>query len=233
MPSQNSISWVAIMPISENKKSIYYESGKRIIDFFLSSILLLIFLPIIIIVCIAIKLDTQGPIFADTPARVGRKGKLFKMYKFRSMVQNAHEMLRDNPEYAKLLDSYKRSSYKLKNDPRVTNVGKFIRKHSLDEIPQFLNVLRGQMSLVGPRAYYPDELREQQKKYPHTQESVKVVLSVKPGITGFWQVSGRSEINFDKRIEMDAEYVKRRSIRYDLWILAKTPWAMVSGKGAL
>jgi lipopolysaccharide/colanic/teichoic acid biosynthesis glycosyltransferase len=103
----------------------------------------------------------------------------------------------------------------------------------LDEIPQLLNILKGEMSVVGPRAYYPDELREQQRKYPQTADSVKVVLSVKPGLTGFWQVSGRSEINFDKRIEMDASYVSRRSIPYDLWIIAKTPWAMISGKGAL
>lgn len=89
------------------------------------------------------------------------------------------------------------------------------------------------MSLVGPRAYYPDELRNQQKKYPNTREAVKVVLSVKPGLTGYWQVSGRSEVNFDKRIQMDASYVKKRSIIYDLWIILKTPWAMISGKGAL
>ena len=89
------------------------------------------------------------------------------------------------------------------------------------------------MSLVGPRAYYPDELRDQQKKYPGTKDSVKVVLSVKPGLTGHWQVSGRSEINFDKRIQMDADYVWKRSFFYDLGIILKTPWAMVSGKGAL
>ena len=89
------------------------------------------------------------------------------------------------------------------------------------------------MSVVGPRAYYSDELREQQKKYPNTKDAVKVVLSVKPGITGYWQVTGRSEINFDKRIQMDAEYVHRRSILYDLYIILKTPWAMISGKGAL
>jgi undecaprenyl-phosphate galactose phosphotransferase len=123
-------------------------------------------------------------------------------------------------------------SYKLINDPRVTKVGKFIRKHSLDEVPQFFNILLGDMSLVGPRAYYPDEIKEQQQKYPDTKQAVKIVLSVKPGLTGFWQVSGRSEINFDKRIQMDAEYVKKRSIIYDLKIVAKTPWAMISGKGA-
>ena len=149
------------------------------------------------------------------------------------MVQNAHTLLREDPHYAKLFNDYKKGSYKLKDDPRITKVGRFIRKFSLDELPQFFNVLDGQMSIVGPRAYYPDELQDQQKKYPHTKDAVKVVLSVKPGITGFWQVSGRSEINFDKRIQMDANYAKRRSIAYDFWIIFKTPWAMISGKGAL
>lgn len=221
------------MPYTEIKKNIFYEVSKRMVDIFSSVLLLIIFSPIIIAVAILIKLDSSGPIFADTPERVGKNGKPFKMYKFRSMVENAHELLRSNPDYANLLEKYKKGSYKLKDDPRITHVGKFIRKHSIDEIPQLLNVLTGEMSLVGPRAYYPDELRDQQKKYPHTKDYVKVVISVKPGITGFWQVTGRSEINFDKRIEMDADYVSKRSLGYDVAIIAKTPWAMISGKGAL
>lgn len=221
------------MPYKEVKKSFLYEAFKRFIDIIFSLALLILFSPIILIVALAIKLDSTGPILADTPERVGKNGKPFKMYKFRSMVQNAHEILRQNPEFAKLLVEYKKGSYKLKNDPRVTRVGRLIRKYSLDEVPQLLNILKGDMSLVGPRAYYPDELREQQKKYPHTQDAVKIVLSVKPGLTGFWQVSGRSEINFDKRITMDAHYVEERSVLYDLLIIAKTPWAMLSAKGAL
>lgn len=221
------------MPNIKVKKRFLYLTTKRLIDVFSATALLILFSPIILVVTALIKLTSKGPMLADTPKRVGKDGKLFKMLKFRSMVENAHGILRENPEYAKLFDSYKKGSYKLKDDPRITPVGKKIRKYSLDEIPQLVNVLFGDMSLVGPRAYYPDELREQQKKYPHTQDSVKVVLSVKPGITGFWQVSGRSEINFDKRIEMDAEYVRKRSIFYDLWIILKTPWAMISGKGAL
>ncbi len=215
------------------KKSNFYLFAKRTMDIIASIFLLVFFSPIILIIAIAIKLDSKGPILADTPRRVGKNGKLFKMYKFRSMVENAHEILRENPKYSNLFSAYKKGSYKLKDDPRITHVGHFIRKHSLDEIPQALNILKGEMSLVGPRAYYPDELRDQQKKYPYTIDSVKVVLSVKPGVTGFWQVSGRSEINFDKRIEMDATYVKKRSLAYDLLIIAKTPWAMVSGRGAL
>ncbi len=219
--------------VTEIKKSTFYSFAKRLMDVVSSLLLLVIFFPIIIIIAVAIRLDSRGPILADTPQRVGRNGKLFKMYKFRSMVENAHEILRENPKYSRLYNVYKKGSYKLKDDPRITKIGRFIRRHSLDEIPQALNILRGEMSLVGPRAYYPDELRNQQKKYPHTIDSVKVVLSVKPGVTGFWQVSGRSEINFDKRIKMDATYVRKRSILYDLWIIAKTPWAMITGRGAL
>lgn len=206
---------------------------KRIIDITTSFILLLIFSPVIILTSVLIKLDSAGPIFADTPERVGKNGKLFKMYKFRSMVESAHEMLRNDPKYQKLYEKYKKNSYKLEEDPRITRIGKFIRKHSIDEIPQLINVLKGEMSLVGPRAYYPDELKEQQKKFPQTRDLVKVVMSIKPGITGAWQVSGRSEVNFDKRIAMDANYVEKKSILYDIIIILKTPWAMISGKGAM
>lgn len=212
---------------------MFYDNTKRFIDICGAIILGILFLPICILTAIAIKLDTPGPVLADTPQRVGKNGKLFKLFKFRSMIVNAHKSLRTDPKLGKLYKEYKRNSYKLKEDPRVTPVGRFIRKHSLDEIPQLVNILNGEMSLVGPRPYYPDELAEQQRKYPHTKELVKVVLSTYPGITGYWQVSGRSEVNFDKRIKMDADYVKRRSILFDLLILLKSPWAMISGKGAV
>lgn len=210
-----------------------YPFFKRLIDIIGSIILALVFLPISIFVAIAIVLDSPGPVFADTPMRVGKKGKPFKLLKFRSMIVNAHEKLRTDPKLKKLYQEYKRNSYKLREDPRVTQVGRFIRKHSLDEIPQFLNVLKGDMSLVGPRPYYEDELIEQQRKYPHTKELVRIVLSARPGITGWWQVSGRSEVNFDKRIKLDADYVEKRSLVFDVYILLKSPWAMISGKGAV
>ncbi len=210
-----------------------YILAKRLLDIILSITLITFFSPIFILTIIAIKLNSSGPILADTPSRVGKNGKLFRMYKFRSMVKNAHELLTTDPEFAKLYEQYKKSGYKLRRDPRITGVGKFIRKYSLDELPQFFNVLRGEMSIVGPRAYYLDELREQQVKYPNTKDAVKIVLSIKPGITGVWQVTGRSEINFDKRIQLDASYAKKRSIFYDLWIIARTPFAMLSGKGAM
>lgn len=219
--------------VREYRKGLVYEATKRGIDITFSILLGILFLPILVTTAIAIKLDSRGPVLADTPKRVGRDGKLFKMYKFRSMIQNAHKRLRSDPKFEVLYRQYKKGSYKLKDDPRITRLGRFIRRHSIDEIPQLINVLRGEMGIVGPRAYYPDELTEQQGKYPHTKKLVRVVLSIKPGITGSWQVSGRSEINFDKRIEMDASYVKKRSIWYDIFIMLKTPWAMITGKGAL
>lgn len=210
-----------------------YDFLKRLIDVVGSIALGILFLPICILTAIAIKIETPGPVFADTPERVGKGGKPFKIFKFRSMIQNAHILLRTDPKFKKLYEQYRRNSYKLKQDPRVTKVGKFIRKHSIDEVPQLINILKGEMSLVGPRPYYFDELKNQQKKFPETKELAKEVLKVRPGITGAWQVSGRSEVNFDKRIQMDAGYAKRRSIWFDILVLLKTPWAMISGKGAM
>lgn len=210
-----------------------YVFVKRVMDIVLSIVLLIIFLPVMLIVAIAIKISSPGPVLADTPKRVGRGGRLFSIYKFRSMVQNAHELLTTDPRFRQLYQEYRRSSFKLRKDPRVTPVGRFIRRFSLDEVPQLFNVLKGEMSLVGPRPYYPDELKEQQTRYPETIALVSEVLSVRPGITGVWQVSGRSDINFDKRIAFDADYARKMSFWTDLKIILKTPWAMLSGKGAV
>jgi len=212
---------------------MFYQTVKRLMDIAGSLVGMIVFLPIALVTAIAIEIESPGPLFADTPKRVGEGGKLFRILKFRSMIPNAHTLLHADPRFKKLLQEYKKSSYKLHNDPRVTKVGRFIRKHSIDEIPQLFNVLVGDMSLVGPRPYYPFELEEQQEKYPQTRELVKEVLMVKPGITGQWQVSGRSEINFDKRIEMDALYARKSSVLYDILILLKSPLAMISGKGAV
>ncbi len=210
-----------------------YNLLKRSIDIVASLVILVIFSPIFLIMPILIKMDSQGPVFADTPKRVGRNKKLFKMYKFRSMICNAHQLLKTDPKFKEVYDEYKKNSYKLKSDPRITRVGKFLRRFSIDELPQIFNVLRGEMSIVGPRAYYSDELENQQKIYPETRQYVKQIMEAKPGITGFWQVTGRSDINFDKRVKMDADYVKEKSVLNDIAIIFKTPWAMLSGKGAL
>lgn len=206
---------------------------KRIVDVVVAIFLLILFFPLTLIISLLIKFDSKGPVLADVPERIGEKGKKFKMFKFRSMINNAHYLLRTDPRFKKLYIEYKKSSYKLKKDPRVTNVGKFIRRHSFDEIPQLLNVLKGEMSMVGPRAYYPDELANQLSEYPHTKRLVSDVLSVKPGITGLWQVTGRSEINFDKRIMIDADYVKDMSLWNDLKIMFLTPIVMINGRGAV
>ena len=211
----------------------YNDYLKRIVDVVVAAVLLLLFSPIMASVAIAITLDSEGPIYADTPSRVGKGGKRFKMYKFRSMVKDAHRMLREDPKLKRLYEEYKRSSYKLQNDPRITRVGRFIRKHSLDEIPQLMNVLRGEMSIVGPRAYYPDEIQEQLGKYPEAKDYLREALRVRPGITGYWQVYGRSEVHFSERIKMDALYVQNMSLWYDIQIMLLTPWAMISGKGAV
>jgi exopolysaccharide production protein ExoY len=212
---------------------MWYDIIKRTIDIFGSLFLIVIFSPILVVTAVTIKLTSEGPILADTPKRVGKDGKLFYPFKFRSMIVNAHNLLRSDPKFKKLYEEFKSGSYKLVDDPRVTPFGKLIRKHSIDEIPQLLNVLKGEMSIVGPRPYYPDELEERTAKYPQTKKLVKDVLSVKPGITGFWQVTGRSNIHFEKRIEMDAYYARKKSIILDILILLKTPWIMISGKGAV
>jgi exopolysaccharide production protein ExoY len=214
-------------------KSSYFEVIKRSIDIIGSIFFLILFSPLLIITAVLIKIASPGPVFADIPKRVGRGGKLFRLFKFRSMIVNAHNLMKKDPKFKHLYKVYKESSYKLHGDPRVTGVGKVIRRFSIDEMPQFFNVLKGEMSIVGPRAYYKDELTEQQKKYPSTKVLVREVLRVKPGITGYWQVSGRSEVNFDKRIEMDAYYARKQSVLFDVLIILKTPWAMISGKGAI
>ena len=203
-------------------------------DIIISLILVLLFSPLMIAAAIMIKLASPGPVFADAPPRAGKDGVPFKMFKFRSMIKNAQRELETNPKFATLYIEYKRNNFKIDSDkdPRITKFGRFIRKYSIDELPQLFNVLQGEMSFVGPRAYYPSELREQQCSYPHTKEYINKALSVKPGITGLWQVSGRASINFEKRIELDAMYATKQSLWLDIRIIFKTPLAVILAKGA-
>ncbi|PIU28700.1 multidrug MFS transporter [Candidatus Woesebacteria bacterium CG07_land_8_20_14_0_80_44_9] len=215
-----------------------YEIVKRIIDIFGSVFLAIVFSPVLLITAILIRLTSAGPILVEKTnrhmKRMGKGGKIFRLYKFRSMVVKADVLEKVKPEYREAyLEKHSGGSYKPKNDPRITAVGKFIRKHSIDEMPQLLNVFRGDMSIVGPRPYLPEELEEQQRKFSGTGKYVTQMLSVKPGITGFWQVSGRSEVNFDKRVKMDAFYAQKKSLIFDFLIMLKTPWMMLSGKGAV
>ncbi|MGG1555812.1 sugar transferase [Paenibacillus ferrarius] len=198
-----------------------YAVGKRSIDLVLSLGGLIFLTPLILIVSILIKLeDPKGSIFFKQ-VRVGKDGKEFNMYKFRSMVHNAEDLL------AGLLDQNEVSGamFKLKNDPRVTKIGRVIRKTSIDELPQLLNVLKGEMSLVGPRPALPREV-EAYTVYDRQR------LIVIPGCTGLWQVSGRSSVGFKEMVELDLAYIAKRSLFYDLKIMMKTIVVLLGSKDA-
>ncbi len=202
-----------------------YAFIKRLMDITASVILIILFLPFWIIIPILIRLDSPGPVFFRHK-RIGKNGEEFDMYKFRSMIDGAHDYLhKQNPE---LLKQFKKGDWKLEKDPRITKLGRVLRSLTIDEFPQLVNVLKGQMSLIGPRAYMKQEIDEQVKKYPETKPFIKQILSIKPGITGPWQTSGRNEIPFTKRAELDAEYARQKSIFKDIMIILKTPKAMLS-----
>lgn len=208
-------------------RSALFDPIKRIIDIISSVILIIIFSPVLLITAIIIKLTSPGPIIFKQK-RVGQNRE-FQMFKFRSMrVGDNDKFLKEN--YPELWKKYKANDWKLsaKEDPRITPIGRFIRSTSIDEMPQFLNVLMGEMSLVGPRAYRDEELKEYSHKYPKTKAYIADIHSVKPGITGPWQVSGRNELPFEKRAKMDSDYIKNRSLREEIYIIFKTPFAMFS-----
>ncbi len=213
-------------------KDRQYYLLKRLSDIILSIIIGVITLPLCLITALAIKIDSPGPVLADVPPRIGKNRWPFKILKFRSMIPNAHRLIREDPKFKKAFEELKRNNFKLKDDPRITKIGKFIRKYSIDELPQLINVLKGEMSLVGPRPYYADELADYEKRFPQTKKLVKEALTVKPGITGLWQVSGRSDVNFEERITLDAKYARRKNPVDDIVILAKSPWVVLTGKGA-
>lgn len=203
-----------------------YDAQKRVLDIVIALLLMVIFFPVWIIVPALIWIDSGFPIFF-AHNRVGKKGQSFQLFKFRSMIPNADEYLHSGKDQ-KLLEEFKNGDWKLKNDPRITKLGKVLRSLTIDEFPQLFNVLKGEMSMVGPRAYVKKELEEQTSKYPQTKTLVNKILSVKPGITGPWQTSGRNEVPFSVRAKMDAEYADKKSITHDLSILLRTPKAMLS-----
>ena len=205
--------------IDENKKRIY-EISKRAIDIIGAGSGLLLLSPVIAIVACAVKFTSKGPVFFSQK-RVGKNGELFDMYKFRSMVVNAEELKE------KLAHQNEMSGpmFKMKDDPRVTKVGKFIRKTSLDELPQLWNVLKGDMSLVGPRPSLPKEVA-QFEKWMYKR------LSVKPGLTCFWQVSGRNNIDFEDWMKLDIKYVDERNFWIDIKLIFKTVLVLFGDKNA-
>ncbi len=198
-----------------------YEMVKRLLDILLSIIGLILTSPILLWVSLKIYLEEPGAPILFSQERVGKNKRTFKMYKFRSMCTDAEEKLEN------LLDKneIEGAMFKIKDDPRITKIGKFIRKTSLDELPQLWNVLKGEMSLVGPRPPLPREVRQ----YSHHDEQR---LLVKPGCTGIWQVNGRSDVNFKEMVAMDLQYVQQRSIIIDFKIILKTIWKMLYTKGA-
>lgn len=205
-----------------------YEAVKRLMDISISISALVFLSPLFVVMAILIILEDGGH-FLYFHERIGRSGKKFKLYKFRSMVKNADELLYSDP---KLYEQMRSGTHKLTDDPRVTRVGRILRKYSLDELPQFWNVLKGEMSFVGPRPSRPDELERYHKEHPENGEPLKLILSVKPGITGLWQVTGRSTVSFDERIIIESTYAKNRSFFFDLWIILRTPLAVLQAKGA-
>ena len=207
--------------LEEKKKvSIFYIFSKRAIDILGSTVGLVLLSPILLIVAIAIKIESKGPVIFSQQ-RIGLKGEEFKMYKLRSMVEDAEELKKD------LMKDNEMSGpmFKMKDDPRVTRVGRFIRKTSIDELPQLINVLKGDMSLVGPRPSLPKEV----KKF---KPWMKKRLDVKPGLTCFWQVSGRNSIDFEDWMKLDIKYVEERSFWVDIKLIFKTFFVLFGDENA-
>ena len=198
---------------------------KRVFDIGFSIFAIIITLPITIPIAIIIKLTDGGDIIYGHE-RVGKDGKKFKVLKFRSMYMDADKKLKEILENDPKAREEWEKTFKLKNDPRITPIGKFLRKTSLDELPQFINVLRGDMSVVGPRPVVEEELIKYYK------DKADMYKSVKPGVTGYWQVEGRSDTDYAERIKMDEYYIKNQSFLLDLKIILKTIKVMITGKGA-
>ena len=199
------------------------RSVKRALDMVLTFLLLLASTPLFLILALVIKLDSKGPILY-TQKRLGKDGIPFDSYKFRTMFLNAEEKLSDllaaDPEAAEEYTKY----HKLAKDPRVTRVGRFLRRYSLDELPQLINVVKGDMNLIAPRSYLPRELDA-------IGDYANIILKVKPGLTGWWQVMGRNATSFQERLQLDAYYISNWSVWLDIYIVIKTVWVLISGQG--
>ena len=209
------------------KQNIAFRFIKWTIDILAGIVGIILLIPITLVVAIMriIKKENSGPIFYEQ-LRIGKNGKQFRMYKFRSMCLNADETLKkyleENEDAKKEYKKYK----KLKYDPRITKVGKVLRATSLDEFPQFINVLKGDMSLVGPRPYLPREKNDMGKYY-------NIIIKIKPGVTGPWQIRGRSNISFEDRLKIDAEYIQNMSLKNDIKMVLKTFTKVVNKDGAI
>lgn len=205
----------------EKSKVKAYDFIKRFIDLIIGVVGLAICLPFFIIIAIAIKLDSKGPVFFKHK-RIGKHGKDLYIYKFRTMINNAEDAIKDfTPEQKKEFEE----NFKLENDPRVTRVGKILRKTSIDELPQIINILKGEMAIIGPRPIVKSEL----EKYGVNKNKF---LSVVPGLTGYWAANGRSDVSYEERMAMELYYVDHRSLIFDLKIFVKTIGSVLTGRGA-
>lgn len=204
-----------------HKPTLFYHVTKRLIDVVLAAFGLLVLIPVFLIIAICIKLDDGGPVLHFREI-IGYRGRRFYALKFRTMIPNADEYLANHPE---LMRKFQQNMKLVGGDPRITRKGRFLRKTSLDELPQLVNVLFGQMSLVGPRIIHPSEL-PRYGKYAYKR------LSVRPGITGLWQISGRQHISYDERVQLDMRYIDTRSFIIDLSILVKTLKVFIVHTGA-
>ena len=203
---------------------IVYSFFKRLFDIIVGILGLLLLVPVTIIVKIVNILNKDyAPVFYSH-TRIGKNGKEFKLYKYRSMVPNADEALKEMLKDKKIAEEYNKNK-KLKNDPRITKIGRILRKTSLDELPQFVNILKGEMSLIGNRPYLPREKDDMGDFYED-------IIKTKPGLTGYWQVSGRSDVSFKKRLELEKYYSNNWGFKMDIKILFKTVKVVLHMKGA-
>lgn len=213
----------------ESSKHALYRFMKRAFDLLFSLFFILFFSPLYLLIALLIKLDSKGPTFYVTK-RLGKNKEHITVCKFRTMYVDAeerlNELLKKHPEMKKEWEVFQ----KLKEDPRCTLIGKFLRRTSLDELPQFFNALKGSISIVGPRPHFIFELEEKQNS-PLRKHADKI-LSVKPGITGLWQTSGRSNLSYDDRVELDCLYVDKQAFFFDLFLVLKTVPSVLFSKGA-
>lgn len=204
------------------KLEIYNKYIKKIIDKLISAVSLVILSPVFLIIAICIKLESKGPVFF-IHKRIGKNGKEIGMYKFRTMVPNAEELIKSfTPEQMKEF----KENFKLENDPRITKVGKILRKTSLDELPQLINILKGELSIIGPRPVIGEEL----EKYG---ENKLKFLSVTPGLTGYWAANGRSNTSYDERMKMELYYIDNMSWKMDMKVFFKTIISVLKKEGAV
>lgn len=212
------------IPVVELKRTPLDGWGrimKRFFDITGALFFLILFSPVMLIAAMAVRIGSPGPILVRLE-RIGYRGKRFQIYKFRSMIVNAHAQKKELLAFNERPDG---PLFKMQRDPRITRVGRFIRRTSIDELPQFFNVLVGSMSLVGPRPHEPEEVAQYQKHH-------RRLLSIKPGVTGMAQTAGRSDLNFEDEVRLDTFYIEHWSLKLDLQILIKTPWAVISPRKA-